>query len=106
MSTSDPKIIAQDKAAAQARVDAWDTPERRALVARMRHWPSASSDDIVAMGLIEMQEAMDSLSPSAPDNGRIMDPFHAGCCILRAYAYIREIKDRLEQEPAHDPIGT
>lgn len=92
MSTNDPS----DKIAAQARVDAWNTTERRALVARMRNWPTASSEDIVAMGLIELQEAMDSLSPSAPANGRDMDPFHAGCCILRAYAYIRKIEDRIK----------
>lgn len=40
----------------------------------------------------ELVEALDSLEPMAPDNGRALDGFHAGCCVLRAWSELTRLR--------------
>jgi hypothetical protein len=45
--------------------------------------------------------ALDCLDPEAPQNGRDMDPFHAGCAVMRAlYADVRRARKILKRVTA------
>ncbi len=47
----------------------------------------------------EMKAAMDSLPPESNLQGKGEgDGFHAGCCVLRAYATLLKVKDRLKSQ--------
>jgi hypothetical protein len=52
----------------------------------------ASTCELLELAEFECVEAMFSLPPSAPANGRHIDAFHAGCCAFRAYALILRLR--------------
>lgn len=89
MSDYDPKKTATENAAE------WATPERRELIRRIFS-RSPSAKDLMDFIDVELREALDSLEPSAPQNGRARDGFHAGCCVLRAYGSLLQLREKIE----------
>lgn len=71
----------------------WQTPARRALCDRVMYG-DPSIEDLLAISQAELREALDSLPPAAPDNGRGFDGFHAGCCALRVTAYLMQLEKK------------
>lgn len=59
----------------------------------LRAWyDSTTIADLVAYAQWELNEAQDSLNPSAELRGEPEDTFHAGCCVMRAGCAIARIK--------------
>lgn len=72
--------------------------EIRKRGARIFQSGTASLEDHVEYARLELREALDSLDPNAPGNGRDMDPCHAGCCVARAEAALRLLKEKYALE--------
>jgi hypothetical protein len=80
----------QEEARKRREVGAWSTPERAALLGRIRPtMGAASSDDLLLFAMIELEDALDNVDPIEGGS-----EFHAGCCVMRAKAAIRHVRDR------------
>lgn len=62
----------------------------RLLCDRMRNRSSVSTDDLLDFIEHELWDALNSLPPQDKTN-----PFHAGCCALRAVSVLLTVRDRL-----------
>lgn len=91
------------KEMAERHQAAWVTPENRALVQRVM-FGDPSIDDLFDVAKLELRDALDVSAPFAPDNGRHLDSFHAGCCMARVMSYIEQIRKMLAERAAEDPL--
>ena len=65
--------------------------ERRVVAAIISGNPTSA--DVVAFVRDELREALDCSDP--PADGRGVDPFHVGCCVLRAYSALTRYENLL-----------
>jgi hypothetical protein len=80
----------QEEAAERRRVGAWSSPEREALLQRMRPtMGAASSADLLQFAMVELEDALDNVDPIEGGS-----EFHAGCCMMRAKAAVQHVHDR------------
>jgi len=80
----------QEEAAERRRVGAWSSPEREALLQRMRPtMGAASSADLLQFAMVELEDALDNVDPIEGGS-----EFHAGCCVMRAKAAVQHAHDR------------
>jgi hypothetical protein len=88
----------QEEARKRREVGAWSTPEREALLQRVRPMTAhATKDDLLEFARIELEDALDNVEPIEGGS-----PFHAGCCVMRARAAIVRVRDRLRLSPPEE----
>lgn len=46
----------------------------------------------------ELRDAMDSIQPNAPDNGKELDPWNASACVSRAIEEIMHLQDIINKD--------
>lgn len=79
----------QEEARKRREVGAWSTPERAALLSRVRGMESASTADLLEYAMVELYDALDNVDPIEGGS-----EFHAGCCMMRAGAAISVVQER------------
>jgi hypothetical protein len=83
----------QEEARKRREVGAWSSPERVALLARVRPLMAQSSlDDLLEFARVELNDALDNVDPIVGGS-----EFHAGCCMMRAEAAISTVQRRLRE---------
>ena len=81
----------QEQARKRREIGAWSTPERKALLRRIRPTMcDASNDDLLEFARVELEDALDNVDPIEGGS-----EFHAGCCMMRAKAAIEVVRERL-----------
>jgi hypothetical protein len=82
----------------------WKSDEAREALGREHHG-AATAADLLLLAEHEVRECLDSLPPSAPKNGRHLDPFHAGCAALRAFFCLLRAKRMPAPSPSNPVPG-
>jgi hypothetical protein len=81
----------QEEAAKRREVGAWSSPEREALLRRIRPtMADATTDDLLEFARVELNDALDNVDPIEGGS-----EFHAGCCMMRAEAAIYTVQKRM-----------
>jgi hypothetical protein len=81
----------QEEARQRREIGAWSSPERAALLMRIRPtMGQAATDDLLEFARVELNDALDNVDPIEGGSA-----FHAGCCMMRAEAAIRVVQNRL-----------
>ena len=83
----------QEDARKRREVGAWSTPERAALLQRVRSIAHATSDDLLEYARVELDDALDNVDPIVGGS-----EFHAGCCMMRAITALETVRDRLRAD--------
>lgn len=78
-------------------------PEIRALYEK-RSAGQAALSDLLTLALWETWDAIYSLPPSTPDNGRRDDPWHAGAAAFRATSSLIQAQRRIAEEPTSSNV--
>ena len=90
----------QEDARKRREVGAWSTPERTALLQRIRSNAHATNDDLLEYARVELDDGLDNVDPIEGGS-----EFHAGCCMMRAIAAIERVRNRLREASRTDDSG-